>query len=242
MGPAGTKGDPGPTGLQGLAGPAGAAGFQGDPGPAGPRGLQGFAGPQGEKGEKGDKGDKGDPGLAGPAGPPGPPPVLGAGETIGPAGPAGPSGPPGPAGPPGVSGRGWVTYGRPMKVGERPVALFQRDSTAYTPEGEPLMVDLPRECKLLIQFTATALFLEATDKRAGVTAVYRYSLLVDGQPIDPTILPVEVAPPPGGLLLMTTAMPTLSAGVHRIQVIAQATPGVWEFTRNQSLTVMGMLD
>jgi hypothetical protein len=127
-------------------------------------------------------------------------------------------------------------------VGETPVALFQRQGAAPTTEGEPLVVDLPRAGKVLIQFTATALFQEATDKRAGATAVYRYSLLVDGQPIAPTVPPLEVAPTPGGLLLTATAMPALSAGVHRIQVIAQATPGVLEFTRNQALSVMGVLD
>jgi hypothetical protein len=30
--------------------------------------------------------------------------------------------------------------------------------------------------------------------------------------------------------------------VHRIQVVAQATPGVLECTRNQALAVMGVLD
>jgi hypothetical protein len=127
-------------------------------------------------------------------------------------------------------------------VGERPVALFQRDGAPHTAEGEPLVVDLPRAGRLLIQFTATVLFHEFTDRRAGVSAVYRYSLLVDGQPIHPTVLPVEIAPTRGGTLLTTTAMPMLSAGVHRIQVVAQATPGVLEFTRNQSLTVLGVLD
>jgi hypothetical protein len=31
------------------------------------------------------------------------------------------------------------------------------------------------------------------------------------------------------------------AGIHRIQVIAQVTPGAVEYTRNQSLTAIGVL-
>jgi hypothetical protein len=37
------------------------------------------------------------------------------------------------------------------------VALFQRQSAASTAEGEPLVVDLPRAGKVLIQFTAAAM-------------------------------------------------------------------------------------
>ena len=101
-----------------------------------------------------------------------------------------------------------------------------------------MVVDLPRPGKVLIQFTATALFQKATDKRAGATAVYRSSLLVDGQPIAPTVPPLEVA-----LLLTAAAMPALSAGgiVSRWSP-RLPTPGVLEFTRNQALSVMGVLD
>src|SRR5205807_764264 len=111
-----------------------------------------------------------------------------------------------------------------------------------TAEGEPLVVTLKRSGKLLINFTATAYFVSATDKRAGVDAVYRYVLLLDGQPIQPTIPSIEIAPQPSGTPISTTAMPLLPAGIHRIQVVAQVTSGAVEFTRNQALTAVGVFD
>ena len=76
----------------------------------------------------------------------------------------------------------------------------------------------------------------------GTEAIYRYVLLVDGQPIQPNIPAVEIAPQRSGVPLSTTAMPLLSAGTHRIQVVAQVTPGAIEYTRNQALTALGVLD
>ena len=122
------------------------------------------------------------------------------------------------------------------------MALFQRPGSPQTVEGEPLVVNLPRSGKLLINFTATAQFAIGTDRLAGTEAVYRYVLLVDGQPIQPDIPAVEISPPRSGTPLSTTAMPLLPAGIHRIQVVAQVTPGAVEYTRNQSLTALGILE
>src|SRR5207248_1510743 len=133
-----------------------------------------------------------------------------------------PAGPPGPAQP---ASRGWATYRAPVSVGETPVALFQPADGPQTAEGAPLVVNLPRSGKVLINFTATAHFAGATDKLAGAEAVYRYVLLVDDQPIQPNIPAVEIAPQRNGVPLATTAMPLLPAGTHRIQVVAQVTPG-----------------
>jgi hypothetical protein len=129
-----------------------------------------------------------------------------------------------------------------VTIGETPVALFQPESGPQTAEGQPLMVDLPRSGKLLIHFTATADFSEATDKRGGTQAVYRFVLLVDDQPIQPTIPAIEVVPVMGGSAISATAMPLLTAGIHRIQVVAQVTAGAIEATRNQALTAMGVLE
>jgi hypothetical protein len=224
------KGEPG------IPGPVGPAGPRGDPGPIGPTGLIGPAGPKGEPGPSGPPGIKGDSGAAGPAGPDGRP---------GPAGPQGPIGPPGPTGPVGPAQpacRGWAVYSAPVTVGETPIALFQPANGPLTAEGEPLVVNMPRSGKLLINFTATAHFAGATDRLAGTEALYRYVLLVDGQPIQPNIPAVEIAPQRTGVPLATTAMPLLTAGTHRIQVVAQVTPGAFEYTRNQALTVLGVLD
>jgi hypothetical protein len=127
-------------------------------------------------------------------------------------------------------------------VGATPIALFQPAEGPQTAEGEPLVVTMPRSGKLLINFTATAHFANATDKLAGADALYRFVLLVDGQPVQPDIPAVEIAPQRTGVMLATTAMPLLPAGTHRIQVVAQVTPGAVEYTRNQALTVMGVLD
>jgi hypothetical protein len=135
-----------------------------------------------------------------------------------------------------------VAYSRPVTVGETPVALFQPASGPPTVEGAPLVVNLPRSGKLLINFTATAQFATGTDRLGGSEAIYRYVLLVDGQPIQPDIPAVEVSPQGSGTPLSTTAMPSLQAGIHRIQVIAQVTPGAVEYTRNQSLTAIGVLE
>lgn len=220
----------------GPAGPAGPQGQPGDPGPPGPIGPTGAQGARGEPGPAGTQGPNGEPGPTGPAGPPGPKGDPGA------TGPAGPQGPIGPAGPAQPSCRGWATYSGPVTVGQTPIALFQSTEGPPTAEGEPLVVTLPRAGKLLINFTATAHFAAATDKLAGTEALYRYVLLVDGQPIQPNIPAVEIAPARNGVPLATTAMPLLSAGTHRIQVVAQVTPGAVEYTNNQALTVLGVLD
>jgi hypothetical protein len=133
-------------------------------------------------------------------------------------------------------------YGSPVTVGAAPIALFQSAPGLQTADGEPLVVNMKRSGKLLINFTATAYFLNATDKRAGADAIYRYVLLVDGQPIQPTIPAIEVAPQDSGTPLSTTALPLLTAGIHRIQVVAQVTAGAVEFTRNQALTAVGVFD
>jgi hypothetical protein len=71
--------------------------------------------------------------------------------------------------------------------------------------------------------------------------------MVDGQAIRPTVSstgkpkPVTVAVLRGGTTLSTTAMPMLSAGIHRIQVVAVATTGVIVTTQNQALTAIGVL-
>jgi hypothetical protein len=78
--------------------------------------------------------------------------------------------------------------------------------------------------------------------------VYRYVLMVDGKPIEPTIPPVEVDATRVNPVLTTStalstpALPMLSAGIHRIQVMAQASPGVLVQTRNQALIVIGVVD
>jgi hypothetical protein len=120
--------------------------------------------------------------------------------------------------------------------------LFQPQSGPQTTEGQPLVVNLPRSGRLLVNFTATAQFASGTDRLGGSAAVYRYVILVDGQPIQPNIPAVEISPQRTGTPLATTAMPLLSAGTHQIQVVAQVTAGAIEYTRNQSLTVLGVLD
>jgi hypothetical protein len=137
--------------------------------------------------------------------------------------------------------QGWVAYSLPVTVGENPVALFQPANGPQTVMGQPLVINLPRSGKLLINFTATAQFATGTDRLGGSEAIYRYALMVDGQTISPSMPDVEVSPQGSGTPLAITAMPSLQAGIHRIQVIAQVTPGAVEYTRNQSLTVIGVL-
>jgi hypothetical protein len=71
---------------------------------------------------------------------------------------------------------------------------------------------------------------------------FKYWLLVDGQPIEPTTPEVIVGVAPGGVTIATTAMPYVTAGRHTIQVVAQANNCGTATARNQALTVAGPLE
>jgi hypothetical protein len=127
-----------------------------------------------------------------------------------------------------------VAYGSPVTVGGDWVALFQPPGALQTADGEPLVVNLAHSAKVLVIYTAMD-YLQAAGDMA--TARYRYMLLIDGQSILPTVAPIECAAPSTGASLAVTAMPSLSAGRHLIQVVAQSSGGAVHITRNQALTV-----
>jgi hypothetical protein len=128
-----------------------------------------------------------------------------------------------------------IAYSDPVVVQDAWVGLFQRSGTPPTSDGQPLVVNLTRPCNLFISYTAMAFLMSGPD---GTGARYRYSVLVDGQAIQPTLSPIECSPGAGGSALYTIAMPALGAGTHRIQVVAQGTPGAVYSTRNQALAVI----
>ena len=250
QGPKGEKGDPGPPGPQGPAGAQGPKGDPGSSGPSGPKGEKGEPGPAGPPGPKSEKGDPGPPGPQGPAGPQGP---RGAPGATGPAGPTGEKGDPGPQGPAAPSARGDASYAGEKWVGSEPVQLFEIEPSApitvaelrsgSTPvTKEPLDISLPKAGKVQLLFTArVALDALAT----GVTeadASFQFSVWVDGQAIDPTVPPIAVGPPRSGASVMTLAMPSLTAGVHHVQVMGQASEGAVYRVSHQALAATGPLD
>jgi hypothetical protein len=126
-----------------------------------------------------------------------------------------------------------------VRVSARPIALLQTPGQPRTDLGRPLVVNLPRDGRLLINFTATLIAPFAIDVSLGR---YNYWLLVDGQVIEPTTPEAVVGVNHGGMTVATTAMPYLTAGRHEIQVIAQANNCGTCITRNQSLTAVGPLE
>ena len=66
----------------------------------------------------------------------------------------------------------------------------------------------------------------------------RFVLLVDEQPVPPTVAPIVLSPAAGGTSLGLTAMPSLAAGPHRVQVVGVAVGGAAYTIRNQALTTM----
>jgi hypothetical protein len=212
----------------GPVGPPGPQGPPGPPGPKGDRGPRGYEGPCGPKGDKGDCGPKGDKGDCGPKGDKG---------DCGPRGPKGDCGPKGDKGDPGLSANGCVAYGDCILVGKEPIALFQEDVDFPTTEGQPLVVKLPCDGRVLINFTALASQLGSN---YSPTPKFRFWLLVDGQFIAPTNEGIELSPVRGGSTLAVTAMPFLKAGTHKIQVCAVST-GMSVCVMHQALTVTGPL-
>jgi hypothetical protein len=236
----------GPAGPPGPPGPPGPAGPKGDSGPTGPPGRPGPPGPMGERGEPGSSGP---PGPAGPPGSPGPAGPTGPAGAPGPKGDKGPAGPPGPPGPTGPAAQAYGASSAPKRVGSTPVQLFealahlQSVPFAEEPSGadnQPLVVRLSRPGKVLIQFTAVA---SQESLPVEPEAALLYWLLADEQPVPPTdVSPIAVVPARGGTPLATTALLSLPAGLHRIQVTAQASGDGAYSISNQSLVVTGPFD
>jgi hypothetical protein len=123
-------------------------------------------------------------------------------------------------------------------VATKPVALFQPNGQQVpTAEGKPMVVNLPRAGRVLINFSATALAPFALDLSLGR---FSYVILVDGKAIAPTS-PTEITVGliNNGITLAATAMPHLEAGRHEIQVLAQANGCGTCIVRNQALTLAG---
>jgi hypothetical protein len=226
-------------------GPPGPEGPQGPPGPAGPLGPQGPIGPKGETGPKGLPGHKGPTGPKGPMGPPGPIGPKGPTGKPGPEGPEGPMGPTGPAGPKGPAGeqgpqgakgetgrmcRGFVKIGREVIVTDQPTELFPAGAAQGGGVG-PLVIQLDEPSGVLLNFSGLVSLMDAADAQG-----LRYQLLVDGQPVSPTVPEVVITPRSTGATLAVTAIHRLSVGLHTVQVVAQGANGSSYTARNLALT------
>jgi hypothetical protein len=147
------------------------------------------------------------------------------------------------------------TYAVPRLVGANPVDLFKllapqplATPNPTTPPGsgiaeeeaqsEPLDVLISQSGKVLILFTARVALEEWDAKVDETEARFRYWLLVDSQPIRPTLPPIEVAPGAGGMTIHAQARVVLPPGVHRVQVMAQSVPGAIYSVRHQALDVI----
>jgi hypothetical protein len=132
-----------------------------------------------------------------------------------------------------------VIYGNEVTVGDMPTELFPGGMVGQSRMGGPAMIFLDINGKVLINFTGVAALGTVAD---GATPTLRYQILVDGRPILPTIPEISLSPANTGATLAVTAMPTVSAGPHTIQVVAQSSTGVTHVIRNTALTVVGPLE
>jgi hypothetical protein len=101
------------------------------------------------------------------------------------------------------------------------------------------MIFPPAGGKVMINFTAVAALGTVAD---GAMPSLRYQILVDGQPVLPTVPEINLSPTNSGATLSVTAMPFLGAGPHTIQVVAQSAAGVTHVVRNSALTAVGPME
>jgi hypothetical protein len=130
-----------------------------------------------------------------------------------------------------------VIYGHEVTVGDMATPLFPGTTTGQSASGGPLTIFPTAGGKILIGFTGVATLVSKAD-----TGSLRFQILVDGQPILPTVPEVMLDPGAGGETLSVTAMPTVAAGPHTIQVVATSAPGASVVIRNTALTAVGPLE
>jgi hypothetical protein len=130
-----------------------------------------------------------------------------------------------------------VKIGTEVTITDQPTELFPSGGSAQSGLVGPLQITLDTAGEVLINFSGIVA-LGSGAKEAGL----RYHVLVDGQPIRPTIPEISLAPVNTGDTLMVTAMPFLTRGTHTVQVVATAGAGTTYIARNLALTAKGALD
>jgi hypothetical protein len=156
-------------------------------------------------------------------------------------GPKGPKGDRGPAsvikGETGEFGcKGFFKFGGEVTVTEQPTELFPSGAAQSGAVG-PLVITINRSGEVLIQFSGVVA-LGSGAKESGL----RYQVLLDGQPILPTVPEISLQPVSTGDTVAVTAMPFLTRGTHTVQVVATAGAGTTYTARNLALTAKGVLD
>lgn len=126
--------------------------------------------------------------------------------------------------------KGFVKIGNEVIIGDQPTELFPA-GTAQSGAIGPLVLTLDEPGQVLIQFSGVASLTSAPDAQ-GI----RYQVLVNGEPVRPTVPEIMLSPPNSGETLAVTTLQRLSAGTHTVQVVAQAAAGSTYTARNLALT------
>lgn len=128
--------------------------------------------------------------------------------------------------------RGFVKIGREVTITDMPTELFPAGAGVNQGGGVgPLVITLDEPSGVLLNFSGVAALANA----AGAQGI-RYQLLVNGQPVQPTVPEIMLSPINTGATLAVTAIHRLPRGMHTVQVVAQGVTGSTYTARNLALT------